>query len=370
MTTDETNRADRTGPECHDWPREAQPLLDLLKEFCAAHSPSGVERELDAIITRRLAPLAAQVWPDAAGNTVALLPGRAHDRPLQLTAHKDEIALIVKRIDPTGRLTVDRLGGLHPYKVGEGPVDILADDGSIVPAVLGFGSVHTSAASSIQEVKAGRRAAQWSDAVVDAKLTKAELNARGVHVGSRIVLERTRKSPRVLQDYVGAHALDDKGGIALLLLLAKSLAAQPPPQDVYLLLTSGEEVESGAAVYGSRELPGDTLVAVEVAPVMPEYDLCNDARPVVIWADSRGPYDAALTTNIVDAARGQGIEVQATVLASFGSDAALARRMGAVARSACVGFPTENTHGYEVAHLGGMLNCGRLLEALVRAWPL
>ena len=370
MTTDATNQADSTSPECHDWPREAQPLLDLLQEVCTAHAPSGVERELDAIITRRLAPLAARVWQDAAGNTVALLPGRAHDRPLQFTAHKDEIALIVKRIAPAGRLAVERVGGLHPYKVGEGPVDILADDGSIVPAVLGFGAVHVSEESSIQQVKSGRRAAQWSDAVIDAKLTREELHARGVHVGSRIALERARKSPRVLRDYVGAHALDDKGAIALLLLLAKSLAADPPPQDVYFLLTSGEEVESGAAVYGSRELPGDTLVAVEVAPVMPEYDLRNDPRPVVIWADSRGPYDVTLTTNIVGVARDRGIEVQEAVLASFGSDAALARRTGAVPRSACVGFPTENTHGYEVAHLGGMLNCGRLLEALVRAWPL
>ena len=100
-------------------------------------------------------------------------------------------------------------------------MDILADDGSIVPAVLGFGAVHVSEESSIQQVKSGRRAAQWSDAVIDAKLTREELHARGVHVGSRIALERTRKSPRVLQDYVGAHALDDKGAIALLLLLAE-----------------------------------------------------------------------------------------------------------------------------------------------------
>ncbi|MDE2993491.1 MAG: hypothetical protein OXU67_06370 [Chloroflexota bacterium] len=57
MTTAATNQADPAGPERHDWPREAQPLLDLLKEVCEAHAPSGVEREMDAIITRRLAPL-------------------------------------------------------------------------------------------------------------------------------------------------------------------------------------------------------------------------------------------------------------------------------------------------------------------------
>ena len=244
MTTNTPKQVGTASPQCHDWPREAQPLLDLLREICTAHAPSGVEREMDALIARRLAPFAARLWPDAAGNTVVLLPGRAHDQPLQLTAHKDEIALIVKRIDPTGRLAVERVGGIHPFKVGEGPVDILADDGSIVPAVLGFGAVHVSEESSIQQVKSGRRAAQWSDAVIDAKLTREELHGRGVHVGSRIALERTRKSPRILQDYVGAHALDDKGGIALLLMIAESLAAEPPPQDVYLLLTSGKKLRA------------------------------------------------------------------------------------------------------------------------------
>ena len=103
---------------------------------------------------------------------------------------------------------------------------------------------------------------------------------------------------------------------------------------------------------------------------MPEYDLQNDERPVVLWADGSGPYDVGLTTNIVGTAGDAGIGIQEAVVAAFGSDAAWARKTGAVPRSACVGFPAENTHGYEVAHLGGLLNGGRLLEMLVRAWPL
>ena len=121
-----------------------------------------------------------------------------------------------------------------------------------------------------------------------------------------------------------------------------------------MLLTSGEEVASGASLYGTRELPGETLIAVEIVPVMPEYDLANDARPVAIWADGTGPYDVGLTTNIVRAARDVGLEIQEAVLSAFGSDAGLARKAGAVPRSACVGFPAEHTQGYEVAHLGGI----------------
>ena len=48
---------------------------------------------------------------------------------------------------------------------------------------------------------------------------------------------------------------------------------------------------------------------------------------------------------------------------SFGSDAAVAKRGGMVGRAACIGFPTQNTHGYEMGHLGAMENCVAVLEA-------
>lgn len=36
------------------------------------------------------------------------------------------------------------------------------------------------------------------------------------------------------------------------------------------------------------------------------------------------------------------------------------------ARAGCVGFPCENTHGYEMAHLESIINCGRLLAAYMQ----
>lgn len=368
MEKDLTGDPSKSSKDLGDCSTEAIHFLDLIDELCRAHAPSGLEREIDEIIERRLASGSTKIWQDAARNTIAFIPGKSCDRPLQITAHKDEIALIVKRIEDDGRLTISRVGGIHPFKIGEGPVDVLADDGTVVPAILGFGAAHVSDESLINEVKTGKRAAQWSDAIVDPKISKEELRARGVHVGSRVTLDRSRKSARILQGHVCAHALDDRGALALLISLSESLAVKQPPQDVYLLFTSGEEVESGASSFGSRNIPGDTLVAVEIIPVMPEYDLENDHRPVVLWADSRGPYDVTTTNKIITAAGDSGIEIQEAVLASFGSDAALARRTGAVPQSACLGFPTENSHGYEVAHLGGMLNCGRLLEAFVHSW--
>lgn len=64
------------------------------------------------------------------------------------------------------------------------------------------------------------------------------------------------------------------------------------------------------------------------------------------------------------AALTRGIPLQTAVLSGFGSDGSIAMKAGHVARASCLGFPTQNTHGYEIAHLGAIEHCVDLLEAV------
>jgi putative aminopeptidase FrvX len=344
-------------------------IFEALDELCTAHSPAGNEREVDEVIRRRLTDQVDRMWEDPAGNVIAHIPGRDRTRPLLLNAHKDEIALVVKRVEDDGRMRVSAVGGAHPWKYGEGPVDLLADDGAVIPAALCFGSSHVSEESPIHRVKSGQQGLKWDMAYVDAKLSRQELAASGVHAGTRVCLERSRKRPRRLRDFVCAHALDDKGGVALLLELSRSLAAAPPPQDVYLVFSSMEEVGGGSAIFAAHQLGAEAMLGLEIVPAIAEYGLKNDERPVLVQADAVHLYDRKLTGRAAALANTLGIEVQHAVLSSFGSDPGLARKAGSVPRAALIGFPGDNTHGYEIAHLGALANCLTLTEALVRDWP-
>lgn len=359
LMPDPTAPAGRQSP----WIDRAAPVIAHLDALCRAHSPVGCEREIDAVILDAIGPAATRTWQDAAGNVIARFAGRRDDAPLQVTAHKDELGLIVKRVEPDGRLHVQALGGLYPFKWGEGLVDILADGGGVVTGVLCFGSLHVSEESPIEKVKAGREPMLWRNAWIDCKRSRTELAALGVHVGSKVVPARSRKAPVVLGDYVCGHALDDKGGVAILVELASRLAHDPPPQDTYLLISSMEEIGSGSATYATRTIPGDRLVAVEIVPAMPEYDVVNDDRPVILYADSTNVYDESIANRAAALAQGLGINVQRGVLSSYGSDASMARKAGAAPSIGLFGFATENTHGYEVAHLGGIANCLEVVAA-------
>ena len=83
---------------------------------------------------------------------------------------------------------------------------------------------------------------------------------------------------------------------------------------------------------------------------------------MLIVGDSYGPLHDALGRELAGAGEAAGLTVRHAVVSSFGSDASSVMRAGTVARTACLAFPTENTHGFEIAHLDGIANCVTLLE--------
>ena len=60
-----------------------------------------------------------------------------------------------------------------------------------------------------------------------------------------------------------------------------------------------------------------------------------------------------------------GFGCQTICVSSFGSDASHALKYGFASKAVCVGFPTENTHGYEIASVEGMENLAKLLVAFL-----
>ena len=337
----------------------AASLFELIERLVFCHSPSGAEEEIDAFLKARLDELGVVHHQDAAGNIIARLPGRDGARTLAITAHKDEIAAIVKDIDPAGRVTVRKLGGAFPWVYGEGVVDILGDQG-VVSGILSFGSRHVSHESP-QKCQQDDKALKWENVWVETKRSPEELKAAGIRPGSRMVIGKHRKAPFRLGDYLASYTLDNKASVAILLWLAERL--KQPAFDVLLAFTAREEVGAYGAMYLTKEQKVDELIALEICPKSAEYPLASDRAPVLVSQDGHGLYDENLNRALADSARAAGVEVQHVLLSGFGSDGSIAMKSGHVPRAACLAFPTDNTHGYEIAHAEAILGCLRILEA-------
>lgn len=334
-------------------------LFALISDLVLCHSPSGAEAEVDEYILAALARTAVEARQDAAGNIIAAVPGRHRGRSIAITAHKDEIAAIVKRTGKAGRVEVGKLGGAFPWVYGEGVVDLLGD-AAVVSGILSFGSRHVSHESP-QKCHQDEKALKWENAWIETKMTETELVQAGVRPGTRMVVGKHRKAPFRLGNYIASYTLDNKASVAILLLLAERL--RKPAVDVQLVFTAKEEVGAIGVMYFTRQSQVDELIALEICPKSVEYPVVQDQWPVLVSQDGYGLYDEGLNRRLAAVAESVGMDVQHVVLSGFGSDASIVMKNGTVPKAACLGFPTDNTHGYEIAHAAAIEACLKLLEA-------
>lgn len=333
-------------------------LFHLISDLVLCHSPSGAEAEIDAYLTRWLRRAGIEARLDDAGNLVVRIGAGRSGRVLAITAHKDEIGGIVKRVRRDGRVEVRRLGGAYPWVYGEGVVDFIGDR-RMVSGILSFGSRHVSHESP-QKIHEEERPPRWETVWVETKMSADELAGAGVRPGTRVVVGKHRKQPFLLGDYIASYALDNKAAVAVLLLLAESL--RQTAFDLYLVFSAKEEVGGIGALYFTQRNRVDELIALEIAPKAHEYPIEDDLAPVLLSQDSYGMYDEGLNVRLAEAARRSGIPIQHAILSQFGSDASVSMKWGHVAQAACVGFPADNTHGFEIAHMGALEACCRWLR--------
>ncbi len=111
-------------------------FFEAIAQLVMCHSPSGVEGEVNNYLLKRLSELGVDHWQDDADNIVIKIRGKG-EGVLAITAHKDEIGGIVKRVETGGRLAVRPLGGAFPWVYGEGVVDLLGVFFAIAPNLNG-----------------------------------------------------------------------------------------------------------------------------------------------------------------------------------------------------------------------------------------
>jgi len=333
----------------------------LLQEFVEIPGPPGQEEAVAEAFAFRAAELGYDPQIDAKGS-VRIAMGPPPYRTV-VTAHLDEIAMIVREVEPSGALVVGPLGGIHPWKLGEGPVQILASDGPI-DAVLGFGSIHTDDPAS-RARRATDGPVKWNLARVESYLDPRELRARGVRPGTRVVVHPMRRRLLRMGDLVAGHFLDDRGDLVSMLLALEELKAHPV-EGVLFAATAAEEVGGEGARWINGEIRPEVCIALELGPAVPDAPVALSEQPTVWTTDSYATMSAADGDLVDRVARGLGQRPQWQALSRGGSDASCCAQLGLVARPITLGLAMQNSHGYETMHAGAMTELARLAVALLR----
>jgi len=275
----------------------------------------------------------------------------------------------VTRVEDDGRLAVTNLGGLLPWKWGEGPVQILAPSGPF-DGVLSVGGIHTNDPRSLA-VQARDRPLTWADFRVWTGQTAAQLDGVGVRAGTRVVLHPARRTMTTLGEFVSSPFLDDRADVAALLLALEDLKNEDlvdiDPARVLFAATAAEEVGGHGALWLLRKYQAEVGIALEIGPRVPDCPFPLDAQPTVWGNDGYAAMQAADIELVARAAQSIGQTPHFQALSRGGSDASCAASLGLVARPITLAFGAENSHGWEIMHRDAVPNLAALLGATLRA---
>ena len=334
-----------------------QTCLSFFENLIAVDSTTGQYGEIQKTLCDLLDGLGFPYRETHKGGVIADLGGEGD--PLVVTAHLDDIGLMVRHILPDGTLRVCPVGGLYPFYCVTENVRIRTSGGRVVTGCVCRtpNSIHVTE----EELRSALPDFRTNVCVVLDEPVKSAEDVRnlGIEVGDFIALE-----PRftVANGYLKSRFIDDKAGAAVLLCLMKAIkeGAVVPKRKVYAYFAVYEEIG-----HGTTWLPDGVkdILAVDIAPTGPEQT--SDERKVSIFAkDSRFPYHAGLTAELREAAEKAGLDYVIDVFTPhYGSDGDGSVMAGYDIRHAAIGPGTANSHGYERTHIDGLRQTYRLLCA-------
>ena len=335
--------------------------IKTFRTLLGADSTTGKYEEVQKVLCSILDELGVKYSPLRKGGIIAELGGEGN--ALAVTAHLDDIGLMVRHVNSDGTLNVCPVGGLLPtYAVMEN-VRVYAFNGAVFTGTVCRtpNSIHVTE-EELRSVMPDYRSNVC--VVLDENVkTAGETKALGIDTGAVIALE-----PRftISNGYLKSRFIDDKACAAVLLTLIRDIKKNgiSLSRKVYAYFAVYEEIG-----HGTTWLPEDVcdILAVDIAPTGPEQN-SDEHKVSVFFKDSRFPYHHEMAKELLDAGRRAGADVVSDIFTPhYGTDCDGALLAGHDVRHGAIGPGTANSHGYERTHVDGLENTYKLLLEFIRS---
>ena len=335
---------------------------ELLKWLCLAPGPTGFEAPAQEVVRRRLAPL-GEVRADPLGN-IWLDVGPAGAPQVVVTAHADQIGLIVTYVDEHGYVSVEKIGGVAPLLV-PGRHFLIHGAGGPVHAVGG------KKPWQIIPVDERDKAPALDEQFLDIGASSREAALARVAIGDPITFtpEFLELSPGVF----ATQALDDRAGVYCLVRALELYAAAPGAARLTGVATVHEETTfMGAKAQAQRLTPAVMIVVdADFCSDTPAADAKKLAGEVKLGAGpvlGRGAgSNQRLLAMAREVAAAEGITVQLKAAPGEMSNDSDELMAAAAAATLSLSLPVRYMHSpFEVAHGDDLEAAARLIAALAR----
>lgn len=328
----------------------AQALDDtaqLLRELSEAPGPSAFEEAVRTIMVREFEALDATIEYDGLGSVLATLPDNDSGPRIMVSAHMDEVGLMVQYITDDGYVRVKMLGGILEQGLPDQRWTILGRDGPVM-AVSGMHTIHVTPPSQRSQV--------WplDDIFLDVGArSRQEAEALGIRPGDGIAPQSAFAV--MANGRFAGKAWDDRVGLAVMLAAARRIQEENirlPAQIIWVSTTQEEIGLRGAqtAVELARPALGISLeagVAADYPGIRPtQAQERLGGGPGIFLLDSSMIPNRKLRDFFFEVAAAERIPLQPNVLTGYGEDGAEIQRYDTGRPTVNITVPTRYLHSH------------------------
>ncbi|HET7714441.1 MAG TPA: M42 family peptidase [Bauldia sp.] len=348
-------------------------LRGLTSSLMLVPGLSGHEGRVRRAIAAELKALGIASHSDRLGNLIATLPGAEDSPSVMLFAHMDQLGLIVRKIEASGLIRVERLGGVPEKALPSQAVLFCVGQGRDVPGVIANKSHH----ATLPEEK--YRVLPYPELYVDAGFgSAAEVVAAGIDVGTPVVY-----APKVVElagDRLAGTSVDDRAACAVMIEATRSLMDTKRRPTIHLVFSVLEEFNLRGAVTAANVLLPDIAIQLDLilATDTPDMAVRGDVRlgggPAMSLYSFHGrgtlngtiPHPALVRHFEKTAAR-EKISLQRSAHIGALTDSSYVQLIHGGVAVIDLGFPARYTHSsLEVCDLSDLAGLTRLLVAGIK----
>ena len=327
--------------------QELDTTAELMKSLTEAPGPSAFEDAVREIVVQEYETLGATIEYGGLGSVLATLPGSTDGPRIMVTAHLDEVGLMVQYVTADGFIRVKTPGGWLRQALPDQRWTILGRDGP-VSAVSGLRTVHVTPGPQRDQV--------WPLEQIFLDLgaaTRSEVAALGVRPGDGIA----PWSPFLVlpNGRYAAKAWDDRVGLAVMIAAARRIRDEgiSVPGRVIWVATTQEEIGLRGAQTSVELARPELGISIE-AGVSADYPGIGPTQaqerlgggPGIFLLDSSMVPNRKLRDFFFNVAEEEGIPLQPDVLTGYGEDEAEIQRYDSGRPSVNVTVPTRYLHAH------------------------
>ncbi len=344
--------------------RTKEQMIELLRELCLEFGPSGCEEHVERMIRSKL-PRGVEYKTDRLGNLVVRIPNEGAPK-MMISAHMDEVGMIINEITDDGYLKFANVGGIEPSVLCGKHVTVEGKSG-FMPGVIASKAIHH------QSKEDEKKVTPIKDMYIDIG-AKDKADAESMtDLGYYAAFDSEFRVFGENSDFIKSKAIDDRLGCAVMLEVMDRLDGEIP-FDLYFCFTVREEISFSGARTTAQAIDPDFAIVIE-STAAADVPGVPDSRRVAIagqggaisLCDRSTIYDKEFVRFALDIAEKNGIPAQIKKYASGGNDAGHIHKVADGVRCIAISVPSRYIHSpASVISANDYLSIADLVLAIIK----